>query len=128
MGVFESKVHFAQSVGVETIREDFLHSVQRHVCENRGNDAALGSTLISGKQFPLKYKTCFQKLFQYRFVHWDVLNEPVMADMVKTPFDVALQHPLRGIPAAERCEDIFTSVLRTAPLAEAEGFCVRCCL
>ena len=48
-----------------------------------------------------------------------------MADVVKTPFDVALQHPLRGEAAAEGRENAFTGVLRTASLAEAEGLCVR---
>ena len=110
---------------METVREDFLHSVQRHIGKNRGNDAALGSALVGGEQLTLEYKSCFQELLQYRFVHGDMLNEPVMANVVKTPFDVALQHPLRGEAAAECCENIFTGVLRTAPLAETEGLCVR---
>ena len=113
---------------IEAVTQDFLHPIQRHVCEDRGNDAALRRTLIGGKQFLLKYKSCFQKLFQYRFVHGNVLNEPIMADVVKTPFDVALQYPLWGETAAECCENIFTGVLRTAPLAETKGLRVRRCL
>ena len=113
---------------IKVVTQDFLHSVQRQVCKYGGDDAALGCARIGGEQLIAEHKSRFQKLFQYRFVHGNMLNEPVVADMVITPFDVALQHPFRGVAAAECREDIFTGILRAAPLAEAKGFRIRCCL
>ena len=51
-----------------------------------------------------------------------------MADVVKAPFDVTLQYPLRGKAAAKCREYVFTSILRTAPFAETERLRVCCCL
>ena len=91
-------------------------------------DPPCGVLSLVGNSSPSIYKPRFQELFQYRFVHWDVFDKPVMADMVKTPFNVTLQYPLWGITAAERCENIFAGILRAAPLAEAEGFGICRCL
>ena len=76
---------------METVREDFLHSIRHHVCEYGGDDAALRYTLAGGEQFMLKNK--FQKLFEYRFVQRNVRNEPIVADVVKAPFDAAPPAP-----------------------------------
>ncbi len=90
VGIFEMQIDFTQMVGVETVREDFLHPVQRHVCEYRRNNAALGSTFISREQFISKNEIRFQELFEYRFVHGDMLNKPIMADVVEASLDVTL--------------------------------------
>ena len=50
-----------------------------------GDDAALGVPASVGNSSSRNTNPGFQKLFQYRFVHGDMLNEPVVADMVKHP-------------------------------------------
>ena len=59
MGVPEPDIYLAQPVGMETVREDFLHSIQRHICQDRGNDAALRCTLVGGKQLLLEHESSF---------------------------------------------------------------------
>ena len=64
VGVAEPIVHFAQPVGMEPVGEQLLHPIQRHIRQNRRDNAALGRTRLCGKQLTLKYKAGFQELLQ----------------------------------------------------------------
>ena len=96
--------------------QKFLHSVQCHICQNWRYDAALWSAFIRGEQFVLENESSLEKLLEHRFIHRDMLCQPVVADMVKAPFNVALQNPLRCAFLAQRSKDIFTGILRTTSL------------
>ena len=65
MGIFVLQTYLTLAICMETVREGLLHSVQCHVSEYRGNNAALRSTLIGGKQLVLEYEPCFQKLLEH---------------------------------------------------------------
>ena len=67
-------------------------------------------------------------MLEHRFVHENVVYEPLVADVVKASFDVALQYPLGRKAAAKCCEYIFTGILGAAPFAEAKRLRVCCCL
>ena len=99
VGIFEPQVDFTPAVGMKPVCKYLLHSVQRHICQNGGNDAALGRTFLGREQLIAEYKSRFQKLPEHRFVHRDMFNQPVVADMVKTAFDVTLHEPADTVEA-----------------------------
>ena len=107
---------------MEAAGQKFLHSVQCHICQDWRYDAALWGAFIRGEQFVLEDESSLEELLEHRFIHRDMLCQPVVADMVKAPFNVALQNPLWRAFLAQRSKDIFTGILRTTSLTEAKGF------
>ena len=90
MGVLEPQVHLSKPVGVESVRQYFLHTVQCHICQNRRYNATLWGSVLCREQFPLENKSHFEELLQNRFIHRNVLYQPFMTDVIKTAFNVAL--------------------------------------
>ena len=73
----------------EVVLNHLVHPVQRHVGQRRRYRAPLGSPLFGGEQFSIEDVTCLQELRQYTLLHWDVLHQPFMADMIEAAFDIA---------------------------------------
>ena len=83
---------------------------------------------VPWKEFALVDEPCFQELFQDALIHWNIGQQPIMADVVKTALDVTFQNPFRrDVFARERREEIFTGVLRTPSFSETKGFPICRC-
>ena len=59
-----------------------------------------------------------------RFVHGNIVEQPLMANVVEAAFDVAFEHPAR-VFVTERSETLFNRVRTTSPLPEAIGILIR---
>jgi len=59
-----------------------------------------------------------------RFVHGNIVEQPLMANIVEAAFDVAFEHPAR-VFVAERSETLFNRVCTTSPQPEAVGILIR---
>jgi site-specific DNA recombinase len=64
------------------------------VC-TRSNDAALRRARLRGEQGSVFDITGFQPFLEHHLVREDMVEHPLMADVIEAAFDVALQHPLR---------------------------------
>ena len=77
----------------------------------------------------LEYETTFEPFAQHPFIHRDILDEPLMADMVETPLDVSFEHPLRGFFFRQVSETLFDGILSASFLPKtirdyvSGGFC-----
>ncbi len=65
-----------------------------------------------------------QPLSQHAFVHGDVGEQPLVTDVVETPFDVSLQHPFRRMLSTQCIAHLFDCICRRAPTAETVGVSV----
>jgi len=63
----------------------------------------------------------FEPFAEHLFVHEDILQEPLVANLVEAGFDVAFQYPLRGMGLGERDEQMRQSISTTASFAKAVG-------
>ena len=95
VGILESNIHFAERVLCGIARPAAFPSHPASCSPEWGNDAALRSAFLCGKEFALVDEPCFQELFQDALIHWDICQQPIMADVVKTALDVTLQNPFR---------------------------------
>ena len=67
-----------------------FETVQRQIRQHRGTDAALGCAFLGGIEDVLIHEPSFQPLVKDGFRHWDVSQQPIVADPVKAGLDVAL--------------------------------------
>ena len=51
--------------------------------------------------WPIVDHASLQPFAQYRLVHGDVAEQPVMIDVIKAPFDVRFEYPLRSAASAQ---------------------------
>ncbi|MNN45207.1 hypothetical protein D3C81_1595300 [compost metagenome] len=77
-----------------------LQPVQRPIRKGRADDAALWRSSCGCHQLlPVNYPG-FQPFRQDRLVHEDIVDQPLMVDIVEKTFDIRIQHPgCRDFPA-----------------------------
>ena len=80
----------------EILGQKFLDTIERHIRKCRRNDTALRSTFLGGEKLFVENETAFQPFAEHHFIHRDIVQQPVVADVVEASFDVALHNPLRG--------------------------------
>ena len=91
-----------------------FQSVQCHVRQGWRDDSALRRTCFGCRQLAFVDHSCLQPLVNDAPVHADVLQQPLVVDMVKTAFDVRLQHPWgRGL-LGEAAEQLAHGIGRRA--------------
>jgi hypothetical protein len=59
-----------------------------------------------------------------RFVHGNIVEQPLMTNVVEAALDVAFEHPAR-VFVTERSETLFNRIRTTSPLPEAVGIQIR---
>jgi hypothetical protein len=58
---------------------------------------------------------------EYPFVHADMPEHPIVADVIETPLNVAFQHPFRRVPSHQRDKALLDGVGSGAFWPEAVG-------
>src|SRR6266850_5506497 len=101
-----------------------LHAVQREVGQQWRDKPALRCARGSRKQLFLFPVTGFQPRFEQLLIHWDVLQQPVVADFIETSLDISFQHPLRAGLLRQTSEALFQSIGTTAAFAKTIGVSV----
>jgi hypothetical protein len=79
--------------GRKVLREPSLQSVTREVCQRRGDALPLRRSHRGRIPWGLCHIARLQPLPEHGLLHRDIGQQPRMADLVKTRFDVAFEHP-----------------------------------
>ncbi|CCN53613.1 conserved hypothetical protein [Vibrio nigripulchritudo MADA3029] len=82
-------------------------------------------TRLRRVKLPRFHESGFQPLLKYRLIHRNIGDKPVMADKVKTPFDITLQYPTGTGLATEVHETLFDSISTRAIRAKAIAVSIR---
>jgi len=81
--------------------------------QNRTDNTALRRAGFCRKELLLNHKSCLEPLLEHRFVNnWNVVDEPLMADSIKTPGNVSFQYPLGAIAPGKADEALFSCISR----------------
>jgi len=81
-----------------------FQSIKRHIGKDGRDDTALWRTIFRLIEDGFVHVSCFQPFTEDGFVHWNMGQQPFMADLVEAGFDVPFQYPLwSGVIREHRC-------------------------
>src|SRR2546421_9467598 len=83
----------ARTFGWVFLPQERFQPIERHVGQDWGDDAALWRAIFCSVPDGFLHVACFEPLPQNGVFHWDVGEQPVMADGVKAGFDVPFKYP-----------------------------------
>ena len=110
---------------VEGLVEEFFQSIQNQVRQRGRDDAALRRARLGGEQGSIFDVASTQPFLKHRRIRGDVLEHPVVTDVIEATLDVAFQHPLRRRALAQCFEALLNGVRGGAFRSEAVGVFVR---
>src|SRR5262245_60144911 len=86
----------AQEVArISVVEASIRPKTQSYLLCKGSHDAALRRARFGREQVSILDVTGFQPLAKHSLVRGDMLEHPLVTDVVEAAFDVALQHPLR---------------------------------
>jgi hypothetical protein len=97
---------------MEGLAEEFFQSVQNQVRQRRRDDSALRRPRLRGEQSSLFNVAGGQPFLEHCHIPRDVLEHPIVADVIEATFYVTFQHPLRRVVVVQCFETLLDGVSR----------------
>lgn len=74
--------------------------------------------LFRGEKFAIEYEPAFEPFPQYLLVRWDIVEKPLVADVVEAAFDVSFEYPFGGTRPRKQDEALLYGIMSASVLAE----------
>ena len=75
-------------------------------------------TLFRGEKFTIEYEPAFEPFSQYLLVRWDIIEKPLVADVVEAAFDVSLEYPFGRTRPREQDKSLLDGIMSASVLAK----------